>query len=68
MSETVYSTIGDDDIGKLISVSVPFDPSVLSTEDDLVLARAIHDNLQQRFQQWFDEEFAREIGVTIGHQ
>jgi hypothetical protein len=59
MSEVVYSTIADDDIGKLISVSVPYDLSTLNTEDDLAFARAIHDDLQQRLQQWFEEEFER---------
>ena len=68
MSEVIYSTIKESDTGKLVSVSVPFDSSMLSTDDDLAFARAIHDDLQQRLREWFEEELAREIGVTIGRQ
>ena len=59
MSEVIYSTIREGNTGRLISVSVPYDPALLSTEDDLAFARAIHDDIQQRVQQWFEEEFAR---------
>lgn len=58
MSEAVYSTINEGDTGKLIGVSVPYDPSSLDTEDDIALARAIHDDIQQRIQEWFDEQIA----------
>lgn len=61
MSETVYSTIKEGETGKLISVSVPYDPSSLSTEEDIILARAIHNDLQQRIQQWLEEEFEQEL-------
>lgn len=61
MSEVVYSTIREGETGKLISISVPYDPSTLSTDEDIVFARAIHANIQQRIQQWFDEQFAMEL-------
>lgn len=56
MSEITYSTIKEGDSGRLISVSVPYDPLTLSTEDDIALARAIHDDIQQRIQEWFEQE------------
>ena len=43
------------------TVSVPYDPSMLETEDDLALARAIHDDTQKRIREWFDEEFVRSL-------
>lgn len=61
MRVTTYSTIKEGETGKLIAVSVPYDPSALNTEDDLALARAIHDDIQKRVQEWFDEEFARSL-------
>jgi peptide methionine sulfoxide reductase MsrA len=61
MSEVTYSTIKDGDTGKLILVSVPYDSSLLDTEDGMALARAIHDDIQQRVQEWFEEELDREL-------
>lgn len=61
MSEAVYSTIREGETGKLISVSVPYDPSMLETEEDIALARAVHDDIQKRIQEWFDEEFVRSL-------
>ena len=61
MSEAVYSTIREGETGKLIAVSVPYYPSTLDTEEDLALARAIHDDIQKRIREWFDEEFARSL-------
>lgn len=60
-SEISYSTIKEGETGKLISVSIPYNPSLLSTEDDITLARAIHDDMQQRIQEWFDEQFAMDL-------
>lgn len=59
MSETVYSTIKKGETGKLIAVSVPYDPSMMDTEEDIALARAIHDDIQKRIHEWFEEEFVR---------
>lgn len=59
MSEAVYSTIKEGETGKLIAVSVPYNPAILETEEDLTLARAIHDDIQKRIHEWFEEEFAR---------
>lgn len=61
MSEAIYSTIKEGEIGKRIAISVPFDPSILDTEEDMALARAIHDDIQQRIREWFDEEFVRSL-------
>lgn len=61
MSETIYSTINEGDTGQRIAVSVPYDPSMLDTEDDIALARAFHDGIQARVREWFDEEFARSL-------
>lgn len=61
MSKTIYSTIKEGETGKLITVSVPYDPSMLDTEEDVALARAIHDDIQKRIQEWFDEEFVRSL-------
>jgi peptide methionine sulfoxide reductase MsrA len=61
MSEVSYSTIKEGETGKLISVSIPYDPSSLSTEEQIALARQIHDDIQRNLQKWFDEEIAREI-------
>lgn len=61
MSEIVYSTIKEGETGKRIAVSVPYDPSMLDMEEDIALARAIHDNIQKRIQEWFDEEFMRNL-------
>lgn len=61
MSEAVYSTIKEGETGKLIAVSVPYHPSMLDTEEDIALARAIHDDIQRRIQEWFDEEFLRDL-------
>lgn len=61
MSEVSYSTIKEGETGKLISVSIPCDPSSLSTEEQIALARQIHDDIQRNLQKWFDEEIAREI-------
>lgn len=61
MSEAVYSTIREGETGKLIAVSVPYDPSMLDAEEDIALARAIHDDIQQRMQEWLEEEFARNL-------
>ncbi len=61
MSEVTYSTIREGETGKTIAVSVPHKLPILSTEEDLALARAIHDHIQQRIQEWFDEEFARDL-------
>jgi peptide methionine sulfoxide reductase MsrA len=54
MSEVVYSTIKEGETGKLTAVSVPYDPSMLDTEGDIALARAIHDDIQRKIQEWFD--------------
>lgn len=61
MKEVVYSSIKEGETGKLISVSVPYDPSMLDTEEDIALARAIHDDIQRRIQEWFEEEFVRSL-------
>lgn len=61
MSEVTYSTIKDEDVGKYISVSVPFDPSKFKTEEDFALARAIHDEIQQRLREWHDGEINRQL-------
>lgn len=61
MSEVIYSTIKKGETGKWIAVSAPYDPSTLDTEDDVALARAIHDDIQKRIQEWFDEEFVRSL-------
>lgn len=59
MSEVVYSTIKEGETGQLITVSVPYDPSMLDTEEHIAFAQAIHDDIQKRIREWFDEEFAR---------
>ena len=59
MGEACFSTIKEGETGKLLAVSVPYDLSMLDTEEDLALARAIHDDIQMRLQEWFDEEFLR---------
>lgn len=59
MSEVVYSSIKEGETGKLIAISVPYDPFMLDTEEDIALARAVHDHIQARIQEWFEEEFAR---------
>lgn len=59
MSEVSYSTVKDGETGKRIAVSLPCDLSALDAEEDMALARAIHDDMQERMQKWFDEEFAR---------
>jgi hypothetical protein len=59
VSKAVYSTIKEGETGKLISVSVPYSPSSVETEEDIALARAIHNDIQRRIQEWFDEEFTR---------
>lgn len=56
MSETSYSTIEEGETRKLISISVPYALSALDMEEDLALARVIHDDIQQRLAEWFDEE------------
>lgn len=61
MSEVVYSTIKEGEIGKRIAVSVPYDPSMLDTAEGVALARAIHNDIQKRIQEWFDEEFTRSL-------
>lgn len=61
VSESVYSTIEDGETGKLIAVSVPYDPSMLDTEEDMALARAVHDEIHKRIEEWFDEELARSL-------
>lgn len=61
LSEVVYSTIKEGETGKLIAVSVPYDLSTLDAEEDVALARAIHDDIRQRIQEWFDEEFTRNL-------
>lgn len=61
MNQVVYSTIKEGETGKRIAVSVPFDPAALDTEEAMALARAIHDDMQERMQEWFDEEFARRL-------
>lgn len=64
MSEVVYSTIEEGETGKLFAVSVPYDPfdlPALSSEEQMILARRIHDDIQKRIQEWFDEEFARRL-------
>lgn len=64
MSEVVYSTIREGETGKLIEVSVPYDPFMLETEEDIALARAIHDDIQMRIQEWFKDEWVN--GKTGG--
>lgn len=61
MSEVVYSTIKEGETGKLIAVSVPCDLSLLNAEEDTKLVRAVHDQIQKRIEEWFDEEFARDL-------
>lgn len=61
MSEAIYSTIKEGEKGKLIRVSLPYHPSMVETEEDIALAQAIHDDIQKRVQEWFDEEFARSL-------
>ena len=61
MSEAVYSTIKGSDTGKRIAVSVPYDPATLDTEEDMALARAIHDDIQARIREWFDEAFTQSL-------
>ena len=63
MSEVVFSTIKEGETGKLIAVSVPYpyDPSLVDTEEDIALVRAIHDDTQERIREWFDEEFLRSL-------
>ena len=61
MSGAVYSTIKEGETGKLIAVSVPYDPYMLDTEEDKALARAIHNDIQARIREWFDEEFVRSL-------
>lgn len=64
MTETVYSTIKEGETGKLIAISVPYDPSALDTdEEDIALARAIHSDIQKRIREWFDEEFVRSLNA-----
>lgn len=60
MSEIVYSKIGEGETGKLISVSVPYNPSKFRAQEDIALARTIHGDLQQQIRQWLEEEFERE--------
>jgi len=57
MSEVAYSTIKEGETGKLISVSVPFDSSSLTTEEQVALVRQIHDDIQRSIQQWWEEQF-----------
>lgn len=60
MSEAVYSTIKEGETGKRIAFSLPCDLFAIDTEEDMALARAIHDDIQESIRQWFDEEFLRE--------
>lgn len=57
MSEVTYSTIKEGETGKLIAVSVPFDSSVFNADEDAELARQIHDDIQKRLQEWFEQEY-----------
>lgn len=61
MSEVTYSTIKQGETGKVIVVSVSHKLPLLTTEEDLALARAIHDDIQRTIQEWFDEEFAQNL-------
>jgi hypothetical protein len=61
MSEAIFSTIKEGDTGKLVAISVPYDLSMLDTEDDIALARAIHDGIQARIQEWFEEGFVQNL-------
>lgn len=59
-SEVSYSTIKEGETGKLFSVSIPynsFDLPSLSMEEQMVLVRTVHNDIQKRLEEWFDEQF-----------
>lgn len=61
MSEVAYSTIKEGEMGRLLSVSVPCDLPDLTVKEKMILALTIHADIQKRLEEWFDEQFERDL-------
>lgn len=60
MSEVSYSTIKEGETGKRIALTLPCDLFAIDTEEDIALARAIHDDIQKQIEEWFDDKLGLE--------